>query len=67
MRHSNYGRNHSRGRRNQTERFTIEPGGRGATYHHTEGFTLYKLDWYPRGSVLEGQQRRTFVDRYKTL
>jgi len=45
----------------------IEPGGRGATYHHATGFSVYRLDTYPRTSVLAGQQRRVFVDHYQTL
>jgi len=48
-------------------RLVIEPGGRGMTYRHTDGYTVYALDTYPRHSVLAGQQRRTFVDRYDTL
>lgn len=64
---NNYGRARRPPRRNTSARFVIEQGGRGATYRHTEGYTVYKLDFYPANSVLSGQQRRTFIDRYKTL
>lgn len=48
-------------------RKVIERGGRGMTYRHSDGFTVYKLDVYPRHSVLAGQQQRIFIDRYDTL
>lgn len=54
-------------RRNTRERIVIEQGGKGATYHHTTGFSIYKLDWYPPHSVLAGQQRRTFLDHVETV
>ena len=28
---------------------------------------MYKIDEYPRGSVLEGQDRKTLVDFYDTV
>ena len=31
------------------------------------GLAVYKIDEYPRGSVLEGQDRKTLVDFYDTL
>ncbi len=31
------------------------------------GLAVYKIDKYPRGSVLEGQDRKTLVDFYDTL
>lgn len=38
----------------------------GKTYHHEE-YGVYRYDEYPRGSVLEGQERRTFLGRYDSL
>lgn len=62
-------RNHYRKprRRNTSERVVIEQGGRGATYHHKTGFSVYKLGWYPPHSVLAGQQSRMFLDHVDTL
>jgi hypothetical protein len=45
---------------------TIEFPSRGATYCRDE-YGVYTYDTYPRTSVLAGQERRTFVDRYPTL
>lgn len=55
-------------RRTRTARvsYTIERG-RGATYAHAEGFTVYGHDRYPRGSVLAGMDRRTYVDTFPTV
>jgi hypothetical protein len=46
-------------------RMTIELG-RGATYSNRR-YTVYRLDRYPRGSVLQGQQRRTWVNQFHTI
>lgn len=54
-------------RRPAADRFVIERGGRGMTYRHADGFTVYQLGTYPRGSVLAGQQSRRFVNRFDTL
>jgi hypothetical protein len=48
-------------------RKTIEPGGHGATYHRTTGYTVYEHGVYPRHSVLAGQASRRFVGHYATL
>lgn len=45
----------------------IEQGGRGMTYCHLTGFTVYELGTYPRGSVLAGQQSRRWLDHFDTL
>lgn len=45
--------------------YTIEMG-RGETYRNGR-WTVYSHDRYPRGSVLEGQDRRTFEDSYDSL
>lgn len=45
--------------------FTIELG-RGATYS-TGRWTVYEHGTYERGSVLEGQSRRSWVDDFETL
>ena len=47
-----------------TKKRTIESGGHGS-YHH--GFTVYEHSVYPRHSVLAGQHRRVFRDRFATL
>jgi hypothetical protein len=47
------------------QKLTIELG-RGATYSNNS-FTVYAHDRYPRHSVLAGQNRRTFIDRFDTL
>lgn len=44
---------------------TIERG-RGATYA-TNRWTVYEHGIYGRGSVLEGQSRRIWVDDFETL
>ncbi len=44
---------------------TIERG-RGATYA-SERWTVYEHGVYGRGSVLEGQSRRVWVDDFETL
>lgn len=44
---------------------TIERG-RGATYA-TDRWTVYEHGTYERGSVLEGQSRRTWLDDFETL
>lgn len=45
----------------------IERGGKGMTYEHEDGFTVYELSVYPESSVLAGQQKRKWVERYATL
>lgn len=45
--------------------YTIERG-RGATYA-TDRWTVYEHGTYERGSVLEGQSRRVWVDDFDTL
>lgn len=47
--------------------WTIEPGGRGATYRHEDGFTVYGHGVYDRYSVLAGQDLRRFEGHYPTL
>jgi hypothetical protein len=47
--------------------YTIEPGGRGATYRRVAGFTVYGHGTYPRHSVLAGQPLRRFEDHFDTL
>lgn len=44
---------------------TIERG-RGATYS-TDRWTVYEHGTYERGSVLEGQSRRVWLDDFETL
>lgn len=44
----------------------IEFPSRGQTYRRNE-YGIYRYDEYPVGSVLEGQQRRTFLGSYSTL
>ena len=47
---------------------TIEQGSRGATYQNDESeFTVYEIGVYGRGSVLAGQQRRQWLDSFKSL
>lgn len=46
--------------------WVIEKDSRGATYRN-KGYTVYKIDTYPRTSVLAGQQRRTWLDNFETL
>jgi len=45
--------------------FTIERG-RGMTYSNSS-FTVYKHGTYPRGSVLAGESKRTFINSFPTL
>jgi len=47
--------------------WTIEPGGRGATYAHADGFTVYGHGVYGRYSVLAGQDLRRFEGHFPTL
>jgi hypothetical protein len=44
----------------------IEPS-HGETYDHPGEVTVYKYDTYPRGSVLEGRERRSYVDSFPTV
>jgi len=44
----------------------IEYPSRGATYCDEE-FGVYEYGRYGRGSVLAGQQKRTFLDSFPTL
>lgn len=45
---------------------TIEEASYGTTYRHRPGtFTVYEIGVYPRGSVLEGQQMRSFLDHFE--
>jgi hypothetical protein len=44
----------------------IEFPSSGATYSREE-YGVYAYDTYPEGSVLEGQERRRFVDSFGTL
>lgn len=43
------------------ETYAIEPWRDG------EGFAVYCYGVYPRGSVLAGQERRTFLDVFETI
>lgn len=46
----------------------IEQGSRGATYQNDmDTFTVYEIGTYEESSVLAGQQRRRFVDEFKSL
>lgn len=46
----------------------IEQGSRGATYQNDDDtFTVYEIGTYPRSSVLAGQQRRQWLDQFKSL
>ena len=45
---------------------TIEFPATGATYSYEE-FGVYRYSTYPRGSVLEGQEKRSALGRYPTL
>lgn len=56
-----------RGSARGSDYYVIEPGGRGATYRHTTGYTVYKMGVYPRHSVLAGQVSRTWMDRFETV
>ena len=44
----------------------IEFPSAGATYSRPE-YGVYRYDEFPRGSVLAGQERRTFLRSFKTL
>lgn len=44
----------------------IEFPSRGATYNRQE-YGVYEYSTYPRGSVLAGQERRSFLGSYATL
>jgi hypothetical protein len=47
---------------------TIEQGSRGATYRNSNNtWTVYEISQYPRGSVLAGQQRRVWMDAFRSL
>ena len=45
---------------------TIEHPSEGATYS-TDDYGVYEYGVYPRGSVLAGQERRTFLGSFETL
>lgn len=45
---------------------TIEYPAAGATYSHEE-YGVYRYSEYPRGSVLEGQEKRSALGTYPTL
>ena len=45
---------------------TIEYPASGATYSHDE-YGVYEYGTYPDSSVLAGQERRSFIDRFPTL
>lgn len=48
--------------------YTIEEAAIGATYRKPDGtFTVYEIGEYGSGSVLEGQQKRTFKGTYGSL
>ncbi len=53
-------------KRLQREDVRIEFPSRGATYCD-QRFGVYRYDEYPRGSVLAGQMRRSFLDSFETL
>ena len=44
----------------------IEYPSTGATYHE-EKYGVYSYSVYERGSVLEGQEKRSFIDSFDTL
>ena len=47
---------------------TIEQNSRGATYRNSnDTWTVYETRWYPRSSVLAGQQRRVWVEIFNSL
>jgi hypothetical protein len=39
----------------------------GKTYRHDDEFGVYEYGTYGRGSVLEGQERRTLLERFDSL
>jgi hypothetical protein len=45
---------------------TIEYPSSGATYSE-DRYGVYRYDVYPESSVLAGQERRSFLDSFKTL
>lgn len=45
---------------------TIEFPATGATYERPE-YGVYRYSEYPRGSVLEGQEKRSALGSYETL
>lgn len=47
-------------------RMVIEYPAAGATYSEDK-YGVYRYDAYPRGSVLEGQERRSALDQFGTL
>lgn len=50
------------------DRLVIEQGSRGATYQNDMNtYTVYAIGRYGRGSVLAGQQRRQWMDEFKSL
>lgn len=57
-------RQHARPRERKPD-IRIEFPSQGETYSRPE-FGVYQYDTYPRGSVLAGQQRRIFLDSFKT-
>ena len=47
---------------------TVEEASHGETYQNKSGtFTVYEIGVYKRGSVLEGQQKRTWLDQFDSL
>jgi hypothetical protein len=46
---------------------TIEYPAAGATYCHEGEYGVYRYSTYPRGSVLEGQEKRSSLGTYDTL
>lgn len=47
---------------------TIEEASYGATYRNPKGeFTVYEIGTYPGGSVLAGQQKRSWKGHFKSL
>jgi hypothetical protein len=47
-------------------RIVIEYPSQGATYSR-DAYGVYEYSTYPRSSVLAGQERRCFLDRFDTL
>lgn len=45
----------------------IEFPASGATYHYPDKYGVYEYGEYPRGSVLEGQEMRSFRGRFDSL
>lgn len=42
----------------------IENPMAGKTYYHPDQWGVYRYDTYPEGSVLEGHERRSFLDSF---